>query len=327
MAIYYILLFLSALIWAFTFLFTKQYQKYKGEGIVSTLKMALFSSMFIALMFFVKSSIESGKIAFYFSWLTFVITLAQAFVVFLGIYIGMKVLAIGDMSLYSMFMMLGNLILPTITGFLYGESIGDRKIIGMILMIVALVLSLDSVEKKRMSFKVALYYFIAFLANGMMGSLLTIHQKNPSLTAGAFMQDNAWAINSDIYMVWYGLSGVIMSGIFLVVMKVVSINNEKVRQLFSLQESITIPQSKALKIWVLLIPLAYGLFCGFGDYFISIATAPGALDSSVTFPINNGGTIVFSTLVGLLIYKEKVNLKTILSLIIILCSTILFMFA
>lgn len=327
MAIYYVLLITSALIWALTFLFTKQYQKYKGEGLVSSLKMSCISSAFIALMFYVKLTISLNEFTFYFTWFTFAITFAQAFVVFAGIYIGMKVLSVGDMSLYSMFMMLGSLILPTLTGFLYGEAIDDRKIIGMILMIVALVLSLDSVEKKRMSLKVALYYFAAFVANGMMGVFLTIHQKNPELTAGAYMQEGSWAINSDAYMVWYGLSAVLMSSVFLGILKVTSLKNERAKALFVPQEGLPVVQGNLLKLLVALIPVGYGLFCGFGDYFISLATVPGALGASVTFPINNGGTIVFSTLVGLIVLKEKINLKTILSLIIILCSTMLFMFA
>ncbi|MBQ5927069.1 MAG: hypothetical protein IIX01_04025 [Clostridia bacterium] len=82
-----------------------------------------------------------------------------------------------------------------------------------------------------------------------------------------------------------------------------------------------------MKLFVLSIPLLYGLFNGFGDYFITLATLPGALGSSVTFPIINGGTIIFSTLIGFFAYKEKPNLKIIISIVIVLCATLLFMFS
>jgi multidrug transporter EmrE-like cation transporter len=65
---------------------------------------------------------------------------------------------------------------------------------------------------------------------------------------------------------------------------------------------------------------------GFGDYFIAIATQPKALGSSVTFPIINGGTILFSTLIGVFLYKEKLTVSTVISLVLVLVATVTFMF-
>jgi multidrug transporter EmrE-like cation transporter len=63
-----------------------------------------------------------------------------------------------------------------------------------------------------------------------------------------------------------------------------------------------------------------------GDYFIALATQPHALGSSVTFPIINGGTILFSTLVGIVLYKEKLKRTTVVSLVLVIVATVLFMF-
>ena len=70
----------------------------------------------------------------------------------------------------------------------------------------------------------------------------------------------------------------------------------------------------------------YGLCNGLGDYFIAIATQPHALGSSVTFPIINGGTIVFSTISGMVFFKEKLNVAKIISLALVVVSTVIFMF-
>ena len=82
-----------------------------------------------------------------------------------------------------------------------------------------------------------------------------------------------------------------------------------------------------MRIVAAILPVLYGICNGLGDYFIALGTQPGALGSSVTFPIVNGGTILFSTLIGCLFYREKFTLKTMCSLLIIVASTVLFMFA
>ena len=64
---YYLLLFTSALLFAFGFLFTKWYRKYESEGVISALKMYAIAGIVIALMFFVKNALTEGKIIFYFS--------------------------------------------------------------------------------------------------------------------------------------------------------------------------------------------------------------------------------------------------------------------
>lgn len=324
--IYYILLFSSAMIWSLTFLLIKQYQKYKGGGIVSSLTLSLSANIIVFLMFYIKMALTVGNWTLPFSWFTFLITLSQAFVVFVGLCVGMKALKVGDMSIYSMFTMLGNIILPSVAGFLYGESICDRKIIGMVLMIISLLLSLDGVDNIRMNFKVAIYYLMAFIFNGMMGVLLTIHQKNASFTAGAMLVNGEWGINSDTYMTWYGLSSIIFSFVLLVILKLVGMKNKDVAEMFTSYNPEMVKENKS-KIYILLIPVVYGLGLGFGDYFISIGTSPGALGSSLTFPIVNGGTILFSTIVGAIVYREKIDFRFVLNLIIVLCSTMLFMFA
>ena len=77
----------------------------------------------------------------------------------------------------------------------------------------------------------------------------------------------------------------------------------------------------------ILIAAGFGLVNGLGNYFITLGTKPGALGSSVTFPIVNGGTIVFSSLIGLIAFKEKITWKTWIGLALVVLSTTLFMFA
>ena len=81
------------------------------------------------------------------------------------------------------------------------------------------------------------------------------------------------------------------------------------------------------RILVAVLPVLYGICNGLGDYFIALGTQPGALGSSVTFPIVNGGTILFSTLIGCIFFREKFTVRTVLSLVIVVAATVIFMFA
>lgn len=329
---YYILLFLSALIFASQFFVTRQYQRRNGTGFLGSVKLSFFAYLTIAGFFFVKGCITIGTLNFGFSWFTLFITLLIAVVSLSCVYMGIKVLAVGDMSIYSVFMMLGSLVLPSIVGLLfYKEELTLLKAVALLLMIVAIVFSVSSVDKNKLSWKAIAYYVGIFVMNGMIGVLFTVHQNQPELTAAVFTTADGYAVNNDVFMTWYGLSTVFLSGTIFGVYYLVK--KYKPQLLVSKKENsdaeIVAETSKSeLKAFWITVGLAaiYGLCNGLGDYFIALATQPNALGASVTFPIINGGTIVFSTLSGILFFKEKLKTSTAISLVLVVVSTILFMF-
>lgn len=173
--------------------------------------------------------------------------------------------------------------------------------------------------------------------NGMIGVLFTIHQNQPSLTAAAFEQvvngEVQYLVNNDVFMTWYGLSTVLLSlvifGVYYLLKKFkpelalkMTVGEEEA------EVEVVETKERAVKAFAITVGLAalYGLCNGLGDYFIAIATQPHALGSSVTFPIINGGTIVFSTVSGMLFFKEKLNTAKVVSLALVVISTIIFMF-
>ncbi len=328
MAIYYILLFVSALIFSLQFLITRQYQRRNGTGFASSLRLSLFAYLTIALFFFIKGSITTGQINFGFSWFTFLMTMLVAVVSLLCVYIGIKVLAVGDMSIYSVFMMLGSLLLPSLVGLtFYGEELTLIKGIAFVCMIAAIILSVSSIDKSKLTLKAFLYYIGIFFMNGMIGVLFTVHQNQPEITASAILgADGKYSINNDVFMTWYGLSTVILCAVVYGVLFIVS-KIKKAPELIAVSKEETTGESvmKTFMISLLFAGL-YGLCNGLGDYFIALATQPGALGSSVTFPIINGGTIIFSTVCGMIFYKEKLKPLTIISILLVITATVLFMY-
>ena len=241
---------------------------------------------------------------------------------------GIKVLAVGDMSIYSVFMMLGSLLLPSLVGLIfYGEELTPIKGIAFVCMFSAIVLSVSSIDKSKLTLKAFLYYVGIFVMNGMIGVIFTILQNQPSLTAGSILgSDGTYSINNDVFMTWYGLSMVILCAVVYAVLFVVS-KIKKAPELIAVTQEESTGESAVKAFTISLVFAAlYGLCNGLGDCFIALATQPGALGSSVTFPIINGGTIIFSTVCGMIFYKEKLKPLTIISILLVIASTILFMF-
>lgn len=321
MLIYYVLLFTSALLFAGQFLLTKLFQKYNGQGLQSTLKLTIFAYLTIAIFFFVKAQIGAQSIKFGFSIFTLLMTLGISVISISCVYLSIKVLSFANMSVYSMFMMIGSIIMPSLVGLIfYKETLTWLKAICIILVLVAVVLTIK-VDKQGSSLKALICYVGVFFLNGMIGVLFTIHQNQPNLSAYSEYVDGILVSNSDVFMSWYGISTVIVSLVAFIILK---ISNAKKKQEISQTQN----KCSLLKVLIvsLIVAVSYGLTNGFGNYFISISTTPNALGSSITFPIVDGGTIVFSTLLGVLIYKEKLSFKTIVSCVLIVISTILFMF-
>lgn len=334
MAIYYILLFCSALIFSLQFLITKQYQRRNGTGFLSSVRLSLFAYLAIALFFFVKGCITFKGLNFGFSWFTLLMTILVGVVSLSCVYMGIKVLSVGDMSIYSVFMMLGSLVLPSLVGVIfYDEKLTLLKGIALLCMFGAIILSVSGVDKSKLTAKALLYYLGIFVMNGMIGVLFTIHQNQPAWTASPILNEGTLEVNNDVFMTWYGLSTVILCSVFyltfFIVKKVKGTQKreETVAQDEAVAQDVAVGES-VLKGFLISVALAavYGLCNGLGDYFIALATQPHALGSSVTFPIINGGTILFSTIIGVVLYKEKLKLTTIISLALVITATVMFMF-
>ena len=345
MWIYYVLLFIAALMFAGQFLFTKQFQRLNGNSLATTVKLSFFAFIVISLFFFVKAQIGADGLRFGFSWFTFGMTLLIAVLSVTCTYLGVKLLGIGDMSVYSAFMMIGSMVLPSFVGIVfYSEKLTWLKGIAIVLMLVAVVFTMGTSGGKT-SKKALLFYIGVFILNGLIGVCFTIHNNQPTWTAYFDTVDGKAVANSDVFMSWYGISTVIVSGTIMLATKItekykpklktdgvgmrVTVEETKIDASMSVAETGDLPTQNAWKILLFSILLAagFGLVNGLGNYFITLGTKPGALGSSITFPIVNGGTIVFSTLIGFFAFKEKITWKTCTGLALVVVSTTLFMLA
>ena len=104
-----------------------------------------------------------------FTWFTFIMSLIKALSAICLTFCGFKALGIINLSLYSLFMMLGGMVLPYLQGIIfYGEPLTVAKSVCFALICVSLLLSVD-MKKGKTKRGGLIYYVVIFILNGMSG--------------------------------------------------------------------------------------------------------------------------------------------------------------
>ena len=134
----YFILFLAVLCIAAQFNINKAYQKKFVRG-MKDIFFFPFAGAIVNLIFFILLSL-----IFYgglpdFSMFSFVMSIIFGIVGALSSLVGILIMKYGKMSVYSVFMMLGGMMLPYFYGlFFLGEDISIARIVGLVILIFAL---------------------------------------------------------------------------------------------------------------------------------------------------------------------------------------------
>ena len=150
---------------------------------------------------------------------------------------------------------------------------------------LSLFLTWEKGSSKKGAYK---YYFAVFVLNGSVGIASALHQSRGDLAVSS----NSYMILASIWCLAISLTWYLL----------------KYRKL---------PRVSAAAVWT---QGGVALCNGVGDLLLLIALT--VLPASVQYPIVTGGTMIFSTLLGLCL-KEKLNRKKALSLLVALIATIL----
>lgn len=283
----YGLLITASLLIALQFMFNQQFRKCNGEGLDATLKFSLYTNAFSCVIMLVM-----GKFQYHVTWFSLLIAFFYAIVLILFSYASLKSLATANLSVFSIFTMLGSILLPTAYGFIFcDEEITWAKILCIVLIIVSTALTYEKGNGKSKGAGNMKYYIAVFILNGLVGTLSKMHQYNQEL-----------AVDSNSFMATVNAFCVIICIALLL------IKNKKL-------PGINKQEFKALA--------GYAGSNGVGNLFALIALID--LPASVHFPILTGGVMTFSTLISFL-RKEKPSVKTIISVVIAIAATVLIMF-
>ena len=135
----YLILIFAAFLFAVQFLFNQQYRQLKGEGMDATLTFSLHTSAISFVILLVL-----GGFRLHITWFSLVIAVLYAAVCLLSSYAGLKAFGTANLSVYSIFMMLGGMLLPFAYGILFAnETFTFAKAMSILLICTAVGCSFE----------------------------------------------------------------------------------------------------------------------------------------------------------------------------------------
>lgn len=254
--LYYGIILVAVVMFGFQFFLNNDYEKKNGSGLLPSMVL-VFGSSLVGLP--VLWAINSFK--FEFTWYTLFMATVTALNMTACILCGQKALSKINLSLYSIFSMLGGMLLPFFAGIaFYEEKLTLGKILCFVIVTVALCLTFEKGQSK----KGFIYYAGIFIFNGMSGVLSKIFQESTAVKTSAAG-----------YSVLSALMTVVIAGAFL---------------LFNIKK-VKLPMKNSY-----LSLAGCGLLNKVANYLLLIALAH--VPASVQYPMVTGGVMIVSTALG-----------------------------
>ena len=270
---YYGIVSAAVIMFGLQFFFNQKYESETGNGRKASMMFILLSNAVGLLILLAVNGFKMEYTNF-----TFVFALFASVNMLLYNICSMKALGKINLSLYSLFSMLGGMVLPFCAGvFFFDEEFTWGKAICLVTVIAALLLSVRKGEKQ----KGTIYYIGIFVFNGMSGVISKFFQALPyEKTSEA------------AYSVWSAMLTVIFAGIAL---------------LFMRNDSVKISLKSVC--W----SSGYGVLNKIGNLLLLIALVH--LPASVQYPMVTGGVMIVSTLLSYFTPK-KPGIREIISVVL-----------
>lgn len=253
---YYGMVSAAVIMFGLQFFFNQKYEAETGNGRKASMWFILLSN---AVGLLILLAVNSFRIEY--THFTFIFALIAAVNMLLYNICSMKALGKINLSLYSLFSMLGGMVLPFCAGvFFFDEDFTVGKIVCLVTVLAALLLNVKKGEKQGGT----IYYVGIFVFNGMSGVISKFFQALPyEKTSEA------------AYSVWSALLTVIFAAVALLIM----------------QKDKTKPNLKAV-FW----SSGYGVLNKIGNLLLLVALVH--LPVSVQYPMVTGGVMIVSTLLS-----------------------------
>lgn len=315
---YYAMLIGASFLFGSQFMVTKAFEKNYGKTVQASLSFSLLYSLFAGVIFFIIKLISSGTV-FNLNPFSLCMAFGLSLVNILSSAIGIKTLALGDIAVYSLFLMLGGMIVPFFAGIVFlKESVSVCNLIGVAIMIIALCLPVffgkknknageaqtDGDTKKKTSVFFYVLCVFLFILNGLSSTL----SKFNSVREGA-------ALGAEFTFYTYGIQFVISLAAFALTTALGKSDKT---------------QNEEKQPGILFRPVAIGCGAAFGAVngtaFLMSSVAAEHVVAVAQYPLITGATILFSSLLAFLFYREKPTALQLVQIVISLAATILFMF-
>ena len=186
---YYGLIILAVVMFGVNFALNDVYRKHRGSIVKASLEFTLFGSLVGIIVLFAFNGLVLEITPF-----ALMMSLVSALNGFAFSFCGFKALGSINLSLYSLFSMLGGMLLPFVQGIVfYGEDITLPKVLCFLFICAALVLTVEKGEKRNGM----IYYVGIFVLNGMSGVITKLYNAAPyakASAAGYSILSASWSI-------------------------------------------------------------------------------------------------------------------------------------
>ena len=304
---YYLIVLLAVVGLAVNFCLTKLYQNRTGTGFRLSVLFNIITGAFTAVLFFFINGFMNGFSLHFtsFSWL-----MAFLLLLFCGGYalIGFKIIAMGDIAVYTLFLMLGGMMLPYFFGLIFlEEQFSYLRLAGLILMVIAIALSGregGKGEKKKGSLVFFLLCMIVFCLNGGGSIVSKIHQLPENIDR---------AVLSPVFVM---MAGIIRVVIFSLIYFGIRLHDKKL-------PADRRPAPINLPVSAILIMLASSAVDG-ASYLCQLAGA-SHLPATVLYPMITGGSVVLTAIAGRIFFGQKLTRQATIGIVLCLIATLLFL--
>lgn len=301
---YYILLIIAVFLFSIQFVFTKVYQKQRGNSFLAAIIMGIIACIAFIPYYLI---LNGGKIEF--TIYSFFISLISSLLNIVCTVFGLKVLSVANLSVYSIFLLLGGMLVPSVYGLLTGEKITSLKVISILFVIVSLLLTVQKDEKnKKTSLYAVIGYAIIFLTNGLTSVCTFMHQKS-----------NLDTVSTEGYLLLGAFSRLALSLIILIVYMIWKKIKHKEKAKLAIDG---MNKVASLRGWMISIAVVLGYAAVHGTAQLLSTMTATYLDASVQSTIITGGCIFLSAAFGLF-FGEQFTKKGLLSLSFALVSVVL----
>ncbi len=272
---------------------SKKYQQWRGVSSKAAYFSIVVSGIQCIILFFCLNN-------FILNVTPFSLIMAVLMNIFVITYslLGRFIIKNGTLALYSLFLMTGGMVVPYVWGLIFlDESFSILRTIGLFLIILAVSIS-NKIEKNT-NFKFILLCFSVFLLNGFVSVVSKVHQiENTYKTVGT----------NDFILLGAIFRTVIVGIMFL----------------FQIKKHEPTFDNSNVKLNKVFLLLALSTILSNGASFLLLQGAKN-VPATVLYPFNTGGTIICTTLFGILIYKENLSKNEIIGIIICFIGTLMFL--
>ncbi len=312
--LHYFFVLLSVFCLAVNFSINKIYQNRVGTESRMVVIFNIVSSALTILLFFGINGLMNGFDSFHITPFSLVLALAMA--AFVGGYslIGFRIIALGNIAVYTLFLMLGGMMLPYFFGLIFlEESFSLLRLAGLLIMVLSIILSgLDdnrgdaaaTADKKRNASLFFLLCITVFFLNGLTSITTKVHQ---------LPQYADLATTSQLFVMLTATFRLIFfSGVYAVM---------RIRQRHIPIEARSAPLRPTFPVISLMLLSAAIEGAAFLLQLISASHLP----ATVLYPLITGGVIILTAIAGRVLFSQRLSRRATLGILLCFASTFLFL--